>query len=66
MVKDLITTVEHEDAKMGLFLTLAPPTKPMIARAAAAGFYKTDYGTFPKVQILTIEELMEGKRPHMP
>ncbi len=66
MVKDLITTVEHEGAKMGLFITLTPPTRPMITRAAAAGLYKTEYRDFPKIQILTIEDLFEGKRPEMP
>ena len=66
MVKDLITTVDHEAAKMGIFVTLAPPTKPMVTRAAAAGFYKTDYGSFAKIQILTIEDLFNGQKPHMP
>ena len=65
-VKDLITTVEHTGAKMGLFITLAPPTKPMVTRAATAGFYKTEFGEFPKIQILTIEELLQGKQPLMP
>ncbi len=65
-VKDLITTVEHTGAKMGVFVTLAPPTKPMMVRAASAGFYKTEFGEFPKVQILTVQELLEGKQPFMP
>ncbi len=66
MVKDLITTVEHEGAKMGVFVTLAPPTQPMKTRAVTAGFYETEYGQFPKIQILTIEDLFKGQRPHMP
>lgn len=66
MVKDLITTVDHEGAQMGLFITLTPPTKPMVARAAAAGFYETPLRDFPRVQILTIEDLFDGKRPEMP
>lgn len=66
MVKDLITTVEHEGAKMGVFVTLTPPTQPMKTRAVAAGFYETEYGQFPKIQILTIEDLFKGQRPHMP
>lgn len=51
---------------MGVFITLTPPTRPMIARAAAAGVYRTEYGEFPKVQILTIADLFDGRRPHMP
>jgi site-specific DNA-methyltransferase (adenine-specific) len=66
MVKDLITTVEHERAGMGVFVTLAPPTKPMIARAAAAGLYKTEWRDYPRVQILTVAELLDGKKPEMP
>jgi len=65
-VKDLITTIDHEKAQMGLFVTLKPPTKPMITRAAAAGFYQAGGKSYPRVQILTIEELFDGKRPHMP
>jgi DNA modification methylase len=65
-VKDLITTIDHESGQMGLFITLLPPTKPMIARAAAAGFYEAGGRTYPKVQILTIEQLFDGKRPEMP
>lgn len=66
MLKDLIATVDREKAKMGVFITLAPPTGPMIKEAAAAGIYKTDYGSYPKIQILTIEQLFEGQRPQMP
>lgn len=65
-VKDLITTIDHEGAQMGLFVTLLPPTKPMVARAAAAGFYEAGGKSYPKVQILTIEQLFDGKRPEMP
>ena len=73
MIKDLITTVDHEGAKIGVFITLSPATKPMISRAATAGFYKPDSefsklsgATYPKIQILTIEDLFNGKKPHMP
>lgn len=66
MVKDLIATVGREKAKMGIFITLAPPTGPMIKEAASAGFYKTEYGSYPKIQILTVEQLFEGHRPQMP
>ncbi|MDG4550767.1 MAG: hypothetical protein P9F19_15820 [Candidatus Contendobacter sp.] len=31
-----------------------------------AGLYQTDYGKFPKIQILTIEDLFAGKKPQMP
>jgi DNA modification methylase len=66
MIKDLIVTVEREKAKMGLFFTLEPPTKGMVKEAAAAGFYKTDYGQYAKIQIITAQDVFEGKRAHMP
>ncbi len=61
MVKDLIATVEREKAAMGLFVTLAEPTKPMITEAVTAGFYQSPKGGFPKIQILTIADLLSGK-----
>ena len=63
MVKDLIVTVDQEGAKMGVFLTLEPPTKGMVAQAASAGLYKTGYGSFPKVQIVTVEQLFGLTNP---
>lgn len=67
MVKDLIVTVDQEGAKMGVFLTLEPPTKGMVTQAAAAGFYKTEYGQFPKIQIVTVEQIFGPSNPlHLP
>jgi site-specific DNA-methyltransferase (adenine-specific) len=67
MVKDLIATVAREKAKIGVFVALAEPTKPMIKEAVTAGFYSPPHhGDVPKIQILTIEELFNGKRPQIP
>lgn len=68
MLKDLITTVSQQKAEIGLFVTLAPPTKPMIKAALAEGYYESPIGkSFPKIQILTIEELLAGtKTPAYP
>jgi DNA modification methylase len=61
MIADLKNTVEREKAALGLFVTLTPPTKPMITEAASAGFYVSPHhGNFPKIQILTIEALLSG------
>jgi hypothetical protein len=41
--------------------------KGMVTQAAAAGFYKTEYGQFPKIQIVTVEQLFSpGKPLHLP
>jgi DNA modification methylase len=61
MVKDLIATIIRQKAEIGLFVTLNEPTKPMMSEAAAAGFYVSPTGaTFPRIQILQIENLIEG------
>jgi hypothetical protein len=66
MVRELKSVIEREKAPMGLFLTLDPPTGPMREEATAAEFYETLWGKHPRMQILTIAELLDGKRPDMP
>lgn len=61
MIRDLKGVLDREKAQIGAFVTLTPPTKPMIAEAAAAGFYESPHhGKYPRVQILTIEDLLAG------
>ena len=61
MVKDLIATLARDKADIGLFLTLAPPTKAMLTEAAAAGFYASPNGRkYARLQLLTIEGLLDG------
>ena len=38
----------------------------MRSEAAGAGFYKSPWGQHPRLQILTIAELLEGKRIDYP
>jgi site-specific DNA-methyltransferase (adenine-specific) len=66
MVRELIQVVNREKAKLGVLITLADPTGPMKKEAIGEGFYKTEYGEYPKLQILTVEQLFAGKRPDMP
>ena len=61
--------MEREKAEIGLFITLQPPTGPMKSDAVAAGFYTPEHfpdSHYPRVQILTIEELLAGKRTEYP
>ena len=55
-----------ENAKIGVFITLADSTGPMRTEAVKTGFYETLYGKYPKIQILTIRELFEGRQPNIP
>jgi hypothetical protein len=66
MIRDLRGTVEREKAKLGIFLTLAEPTKPMRAEAAAAGMAELEGVRCQKIQILTFEDLLQGKQPQLP
>lgn len=67
-IRDLKGTVEREKAAIGLFITLEVPSKQMIKEAAASGFYYSKYlnKDYPKIQILTIGELLKGKKPEYP
>lgn len=66
MIRDLAHVVERERAKVGVFLTLTPPTKPMQTEAYRAGFYESEQGRHLKIQIITAEDLLAGKRPDIP
>lgn len=68
-VRDLKGTIERERAALGLFVTLEEPTSPMRQEATEAGFYHSELSgrDYPKLQILTIRELLEEKRrPDLP
>jgi hypothetical protein len=67
-VRDLRGVVDREQAQIGVLISMVEPTQPMRAEAASAGFYdspgwKTSH---PRLQILTVEELLGGKRIDMP
>ncbi len=67
-IRDLCDVVDHEKAVLGLFITLEPPTRPMVTRALSAGFYRSPGWNrdYQKIQIRTIEELLEGKKFDLP
>ncbi len=67
-IRDLRGAVEREKAAMGVFLTLEPPTREMVKEAVTAGFYHSTAWDkdYPRIQILTIEELLNGKTVEMP
>jgi site-specific DNA-methyltransferase (adenine-specific) len=66
MVRDLAHVVDREKAKIGLFITLTDSTGPMRTEALKAGYFDTLYGKYPKIQILTIRELFDGRKPNIP
>jgi len=62
-----LKAVSANDA-IGVFITLEPPTGPMKVAAVEAGYYHSPIWNkdYPKIQILTIEELLDGKTIDMP
>ena len=57
----------REKAEIGIFLCFEEPTKPMMKEAAEAGFNRsTDGTTYPKLQILTIQQILDGRQPEYP
>ena len=71
--RDMIATLKgdmaRENAEIGLFITLNQPTRPMIQEATSAGIYTPEHYPdhhYPRVQILTIEELLSGTQAEYP
>ena len=67
-LRDLRGAVDREQAEIGVLLTMQEPTAPMRTEAAGAGFYhspgwNTDH---PRLQMLTVTELLTGKGIDMP
>jgi len=68
MVRDLVGTVESQKAEMGVLITMVPPTPGMVEAANHSGTYTWPVNSqmFPKVQIITVPELLNFQRPKMP
>jgi site-specific DNA-methyltransferase (adenine-specific) len=70
-VKDigrLAQVMERERAPFGVFITAEPPTRNMERDAAAVGLWENEYTgrKHPRLQILTLTEIFQGKRPDIP
>ena len=62
-VRDLRGVLDREHAAIGLLISLQSPTREMVAEAVSAGFYehKLTKQQYPRLQLRTVKELMEGK-----
>ncbi len=67
-IRDLVGTVERENAAIGVFITLEPPSRDMITEAVSAGYYDSPgwHQKYPRIQIRTIAELLKGAKIDMP
>lgn len=70
-IRDLIGTMENNNADMAGLISYAPPSQDMLNEAKKSGTFKMKDGLFanveyPKVQILTAEEILNGKKFNLP
>ena len=66
-IRDLVGTLDREGGAIGVFITLEKATSHMTDEAASAGFFTSEhFGKFPRIQILTIEDLLAGRTLQMP
>jgi site-specific DNA-methyltransferase (adenine-specific) len=66
-VRDLRGVIEREEAEMGVVVTLEEPTGPMVTEAAAAGVVsKSAHGRLPRLQVVTIADILDGRMPKLP
>ncbi len=67
-IRDLKGTLQREQAAIGVFITLEPPSKDMTTEAVSTGFYHSPGWNkdYPCIQILTIDELLHDAELKMP
>jgi hypothetical protein len=67
-VRDLVDTVLSQKAAMGLLISMRPPTNAMLEVAGQSGIYtyEANQANYPRVQIITVEELLNNVRPNLP
>ncbi|NJL58788.1 MAG: site-specific DNA-methyltransferase [Desulfobacteraceae bacterium] len=67
-IRDMVGTADREKAAIGVFITLNEATKDMRTEAVSAGHYFSEGWNrrYPRIQILTIGELLNGAKVDMP
>lgn len=65
-LRALYAVVDKQKADIGVLISFDAPTKPMRADAASLGFYESPWGKHPKIQLLTVAELLDGKSVDYP
>ena len=65
-IRELPSIVEREKAQIGVLISLHAPSQAMRSEAASAGYYTALGHRYPRIQLLTIEELLRGKQIEMP
>jgi len=67
MIRDLKGVMERERSPIGVFITVSLPTRKMEEEAASAGVYHAADGkAYPRLQIITLAEIFQGRKPAIP
>ncbi|MFA7331042.1 MAG: hypothetical protein WC326_08220 [Candidatus Delongbacteria bacterium] len=66
-LRDLRGVLDRVGAEIGVLICVNEPTGPTHKEAATAGFYTSPCdGKHPRLQVLTVAELMDGRQIDMP
>lgn len=67
-IREFIQVVEKQNADLGLFVCFADQLKStMLREAKEAGYFKHEhYSKIDKIQIITVEDLLDGKGYNLP
>ncbi|MEZ5185629.1 MAG: site-specific DNA-methyltransferase [Candidatus Nanopelagicales bacterium] len=68
MVRELQGTVgKAKNAEVGILIVMHKPSSGMLKEAMTSGMYRDWLGNpYPRTQILSVEELLQGKKPQLP
>ena len=59
-LRDLRGVIDREEADIGVLISFEEPSAGIRAEAASAGFYVSPWGKHPRLQLLTVEEILAG------
>ncbi len=62
----LLGAMDKHKCELGVFLTIAEPTKPMLDTIAGAGFVEIPGFKIPRLQILTLKDYFKNKKLKLP
>jgi len=67
-IREFSHVLDHENAPMGIFITLEPPTKDMLDEIRVMPKYvnKLTGQEYDRVSIVTVEDLIDGNLPNLP
>jgi site-specific DNA-methyltransferase (adenine-specific) len=67
-IRDLKGVLDREKAQIGIFITLEPSSSDMKTESVSAGYYHSEIWDkdYLRIQILTIDDILNGKKPEIP